>query len=61
MDMITIDVTRIPHVLVGGTVTIIGKDGTKAVTADDIGAMIGTSSYEILTRINPLIHKKHIG
>ena len=61
MDMITIDVTRIPHVFVGDTVTIIGKDGTKAVTADDIGAMIGTSSYEILTRINPLIHKKHIG
>lgn len=59
MDMITIDVTGIPDVEVGDTVTIIGKDGANAVTADDIGAMIGTSSYEVLTRINPLIHKEY--
>lgn len=59
MDMITIDVTGIPRTSVGDTVTIIGKDEARTVTADDIGAMIGTSSYEVLTRINPLIHKEY--
>lgn len=61
MDMITIDVTSVPGVAVGDVVTILGADGSREVTADEMATAIDTSAYEVLTRINPLIHKAHLG
>lgn len=58
MDMIVVDVTDgAKKVQPGDVVTIIGRDGRSAIWADKIGAKIGTSCYEVLTRINPLIYK----
>jgi alanine racemase len=58
MDMIVVDVTDgIKKVQPGDVVTIIGRDGREVIWADEIGAKIGTSCYEVLTRINPLIYK----
>ncbi len=57
MDMTMVDVTKIPGVHVRDEVVIIGKQGKRQITADDIAKKINTTSYEVLTRINPFIRK----
>lgn len=57
MDMIVVDVTDTPKVKVGDTAVIIGQQGRDAIWADDLALKIGTSQYEFLTRINPLIKR----
>lgn len=57
MNMITVDVTDIPRVLVGDTVTLIGRDGKESVSADELAALSGTTHYEFLTRLNPLMKR----
>lgn len=57
MDMITIDVTDISAVAIGDIVTLIGSDGEEEMSAEELSALSGTTSYEFLTRLNPLIKK----
>lgn len=59
MDMIVIDVTRVPHARIGDTVTLIGREKNVAVTADELAELTGTVNYEIVTRLNPLIQKRY--
>ena len=42
---------------VGDKVTIIGRQGTQEITADDVDAKIDTINYEVIDRINPLIDR----
>ncbi len=48
MDQIILDVTKIPDLRVGEIVTILGRDGTIQITADDWANELGTISWEIL-------------
>ncbi|MCI1954973.1 MAG: alanine racemase [Oscillospiraceae bacterium] len=48
MDQLMLDVTGIPGVKAGDTVTAIGKDGDECVTADELAGLAGTISYEIV-------------
>ncbi len=57
MNMITVDVTDIPRVAVGDVVTLIGRDGKESILADELAALSGTTHYEFLTRLNPLMKK----
>jgi alanine racemase len=57
MDMIVVDLTGIPGVRAGDTVTVIGRDGADEVAADELAERAGQSLYEFLTRLNPLIRK----
>ncbi len=57
MDIVMIDVTHIKNIKVGNEVVLIGKSGVVEITADDISTLLDGSSYEILTRINPLIKR----
>lgn len=57
MDMTVADVTGIPGVRVGDETVIIGRQKKETLGADDMGLRIGTTAYEILTRINPLIKR----
>jgi len=57
MDMVVIDVTDIPSARVGSEAVLIGAQGKEMIDAEEFGRMIGTSSYEVLTRINPLIKR----
>ena len=57
MDIVVCDVTGIPGVKVGDTVTLIGKQGREEISAEDMARILNTSPYEILTRINPLIER----
>lgn len=57
MDMAVCDVTDIRDVRIEDIVTLIGRDGTEVITAEDISRLTATSPYEVLTRINPLIER----
>lgn len=53
MDMIAIDISNIPQVKIGERVTLIGQLNP----APLIASLADTSSYELITRINPLIKR----
>ncbi|HTK04640.1 MAG TPA: alanine racemase [Candidatus Eisenbacteria bacterium] len=55
MNMCVVDVTDIPGVKIEDEVTLIGRQGTDAIAAEDLAGATGTINYEIVTRINPLI------
>ncbi|MEK7632332.1 MAG: alanine racemase [Patescibacteria group bacterium] len=55
MNMIMVDVSAVPSVAVDDVATLLGRDGMNAITAEDIAAIIATSHYEVVTRINPLL------
>lgn len=57
MDMIVADATDIRGARIGDEVVLIGKQGKEVEWADDMALKIGTSQYEVLTRINPLIKR----
>lgn len=57
MDMIVIDITHISDARVLDEVTLIGKDGDDEITAEEFAELAGTSNYEAVTRLNPLIQK----
>jgi alanine racemase len=52
MDMLMVDVTDVPGVVVGDRVTLIGADGAQAISVDDLARWAGTISYEILCGIS---------
>jgi alanine racemase len=55
MDFFMADVTDIPGVRLEDEVTLLGADGRERISAEDLAALAGTISYEILSRINPLV------
>jgi len=57
MDMIVIDITNIPNLKVGDKVVLIGRSGKEEITANELAKLAGTSAYEILTRLNPLMKR----
>ncbi|MFA7252312.1 MAG: alanine racemase [Candidatus Paceibacterota bacterium] len=61
MDITMIDVTDVAGVNVGDEVTIIGQDGKENISSADIAKLVdGSSEYETVTRINPLIKRIYI-
>ena len=56
MDLTVIDVTGI-KCRVGDIATLIGRDGEDEIKAFDTALKAGTSHYEIITRLNPLMEK----
>jgi alanine racemase len=57
MDMIVIDITDVKKVKVLDEVILIGQSKGKLVSSDDLADKYGTTSYELLTRLNPLIER----
>ncbi len=57
MDMTAIDITDASQAKVGDEVVLIGRQGKENITADELAEIAGTTNYEIITRINPLIKK----
>ncbi|MDO8520668.1 MAG: alanine racemase [bacterium] len=60
MDMIVVDVTDIPKVTMGDEAVLIGRSGKEEIKAGEIAAFAGTTHYEIVTRLNPLIKKFYL-
>ena len=48
MDLCMVDITDIPNVKVEDTVVILGSDGDKNITAEEIGEISGSFNYEIV-------------
>jgi alanine racemase len=57
MDMIVIDVTDVPTISIGDEVVLVGKSMDNEISAHDMATLAGVSTYEFVTRINPLIKK----
>ncbi len=57
MDMVSVDVTNIKNIKVGDVVVLVGKDKFGSVAAKDMASMSGSTEYEVLTRLNPLIRR----
>jgi alanine racemase len=55
MNFLMADVSDIPGVRLDEEVTLIGRDGKETISADILASLAGTISYEILSRINPLV------
>jgi alanine racemase len=49
MDRLMLDVSTIPDLQVGEIVTLLGRDGTVSIAADDWANELGTISWEILS------------
>ena len=52
MDMTLIDVTDVPNVTIDDYVTLLGGEGEVKITAEDLGELAGTISYEITCGIS---------
>lgn len=52
MDMTLIDVTDVPNVAIDDYVTLLGREGDAVITAEDLGELAGTISYEITCGIS---------
>ena len=60
MDMTLIDVTDVPHVAVDDYVTLLGSEGEAAITAEDLGELLGTISYEITCGISSRVPRIYL-
>jgi alanine racemase len=52
MDMMMVDVSRVPGAAVGDLVTLIGGNQGMAITVDQVARWADTASYEILCGIS---------
>lgn len=57
MDQIMVDVTDIPDVNVGDKAVILGKSGNAEITADELGALCHSFSYEIICTFMPRVKR----
>ncbi|MCC2630472.1 MAG: alanine racemase [Candidatus Paceibacter sp.] len=60
MDMLVIDITDIPQTKIGDEVVLIGASEDNYLSAHDVALLSGVSTYEFVTRINPLIKKIYL-
>ena len=57
MDMTAVDVTGLRGASIGDEVVLIGRQGREFIDAHEMAGKIGTTCYEVLTRVNPLIRR----
>lgn len=57
MDQMMVDVTGIPDVKRGDTVTLIGRDGTDEISVEEIAANTGTIPNELLSRLGSRLER----
>lgn len=60
MDQCMVDVTDVPGAEIGDEVIIMGNDGSKSVTADDIADASGILNYEVLCGFRQRLPKVYI-
>lgn len=60
MDMVTIDLSRVPDAAPGDIVTFLGRDGDEEITIDELARLCDTISYEILTGLTPRLPRVYL-
>ncbi len=57
MDMVAVDVSNVKNAKIGDEAVLIGRSGQNEITADEFAKSCGTTNYEVITRLNPLIKR----
>lgn len=60
MDQTMVDVTRIPDVIPGDEVVLVGNQGQGSVTPEEIAGILGTINYEIPNLFTPRVPRVYI-
>lgn len=60
MDQFMVDVTKIPEVKVGDSVTLLGTDKDESITMEELGALSGRFNYEFACLITPRVPRIYI-
>lgn len=60
MDQMMIDVTDIPGVQSGDTVTLFGRDGENVLPAEELARLAGTINYETVCDVGPRVPRVYI-
>ncbi|MBI2057522.1 MAG: alanine racemase [Candidatus Yanofskybacteria bacterium] len=60
MNLSVVDVSAVNGAKVGDEMVLIGQMGGERVTAEEIAKKLGTISYEVVSRINPLLPRIYI-
>src|SRR6266851_1766425 len=60
MDLTLIDVTDVPGVSLDDEVTLLGRDGALAISAEDLAELAGTISYEITCGISSRVPRVYV-
>lgn len=55
MNMFVVDATSVPETKEGDEVVLIGEQGDKSISAQEVAERSGTINYEATTRISPLL------
>ncbi len=61
MDYTTVDVTDVPGVALGETVTVIGEEGGRRIRVEELAELIGTIPYEITCTIGRRVARTYVG
>jgi alanine racemase len=61
MDLTLIDVTDVVGVQMDDRVILLGAEGDRRITAEEIGAAAGTISYEITCGISNRVPRVYVG
>jgi len=61
MDQFMVDVSHLPEVNIGDEVVLIGRQGDKIITAEEIAQLVGTINYEVTCRISERVPRKYEG
>jgi alanine racemase len=61
MDAVMVDVTEVEGVKAGDRVVLLGEMGNEKITAEDLAGWIGTSAYEIMTRMGVRLPIEYTG
>ncbi len=61
MDLCLADVTDVPGVSTEDEVVLIGQQGNRRITAEDLAANAGTIAYEITCGIGPRVPRRYVG
>ncbi|MFA4911670.1 MAG: alanine racemase [Desulfobacteria bacterium] len=60
MDMTMVDVTKVSNVQVGDEAVLIGRQGDKEISADEMANKIGTISYEVFCGVSKRVPRIYI-
>jgi alanine racemase len=60
MDLTAIDVTECPSIQAGDAVTLLGREGETRLDAQQIAAVAGTISYDILCGIGARVNRVYV-
>jgi alanine racemase len=59
MNMTFLDVTDVPQAQPGSRVTLVGRDGTTSISANEFGEWADTIGYEIVARLPEAIPRRY--